>query len=342
MRQALPIDRGDETASGAVAERIARAGSGRLATSMIAVVEHIHRIILELRPTRAEWREAIGYLTAIGDATTDNRQEWVLLADLIGATALVEAINSRRPEGATPNAPRGPFYRPDAPHLANGANISLDGRGEPLSVKGRVVDLDACPIAGAMVETWQANGEGFFENQQPDDQPDCNLRGVFTTDAKGEFDYLTVKPASYSVPADGPAGKLLDALDCAFHHRSAKCHEVTRDMRRKQPLQCQEAGGVDISAVKAQQQRRADFQLPLPCLNPLRIVLSSFAIRTISLPTRQRTIRIFRRPREFVAPGCSSRRSRRRLDVWWASIRWSLRPADRGTAPYRQPWPRPA
>lgn len=225
MRQALPIDRGEETTSGAVAERIARAGSGRLATSMIAVVEHIHQIILELRPTRAEWREAIGYLTAIGDATTDNRQEWVLLADLIGATALVEAINSRRPEGATPNAPRGPFYRPDAPHLANGANISLDGRGEPLSVKGRVVDLDARPIAGAVVETWQANGEGFFENQQPDDQPDCNLRGVFTTDARGEFDYLTVKPASYSVPADGPAGKLLDALDCSLR-RPANIHFI--------------------------------------------------------------------------------------------------------------------
>lgn len=225
MRQALPIDRGDETASGAVAERIARAGSGRLAISMVAIVEHIHRIILELRPTRAEWREAIAYLTAIGDATTDNRQEWVLLADLIGVTARVEDINSRRPEGATPNAPRGPFYRPDAPRLANGANISLDGRGEPLSVKGKVVDLDACPIAGAVVETWQANGEGFFENQQPDDQPDCNLRGVFMTDAKGEFDYLTVKPAGYSVPADGPAGKLLDALDCSLR-RPANIHFI--------------------------------------------------------------------------------------------------------------------
>ena len=123
MRQTLPIDLSDEATSRAVAERIARAGSGRLATSMIAIVEHIHRIILELRPTRAEWREAIAYLTAIGDATTDNRQEWVLLADLIGATALVEDVNSRRPNGATPNAPRGPFYRSDAPRLANGANI---------------------------------------------------------------------------------------------------------------------------------------------------------------------------------------------------------------------------
>ncbi|KWV48419.1 6-chlorohydroxyquinol-1,2-dioxygenase [Bradyrhizobium macuxiense] len=208
-----------------VARRIARVGKGRLTTAMVEVVEQVHRIISELRPTRAEWRETIRYLTAIGDATTDNRQEWVLLADLLGASVLVEKINSRRPVGATPNAPRGPFYRADAPRHSNGANICLDGVGEPLSVKGRVVDLDGCPVAGAVVETWQANGEGFFENQQPDNQPDCNLRGVFKTDARGEFDYLTIKPASYFVPMDGPAGKLLGALGCPLR-RPANIHFI--------------------------------------------------------------------------------------------------------------------
>ncbi|GLH79062.1 6-chlorohydroxyquinol-1,2-dioxygenase [Bradyrhizobium sp. SSBR45G] len=225
MRQELPIDRDGERSSDVVTERIARVGSGRLATGMIAVVDHIHQLIRELRPTRAEWREAMAYLAAVGDATTDNRQEWVLLADLIGATALVEDINSRRPPGATPNAPRGPFYRADAPRRANGANICLDGIGEPLVVQGRVVDLDGHPIAGAVVETWQANGQGFFENQQPDEQPDCNLRGVFTTDANGSFNYVTVKPASYAVPTDGPAGALLGRLGCPLR-RPANIHFI--------------------------------------------------------------------------------------------------------------------
>ena len=36
---------------------------------------------------------------------------------------------------------------------------------------------------GATVETWQANAEGHYENQQPDRQPDFNLRGVFVADA---------------------------------------------------------------------------------------------------------------------------------------------------------------
>lgn len=225
MRQELPIDRSGGQPGEAMLERIARAGDGRLAIGMIAIVSHIHQLIRELRPTRAEWRDAMAYLAAVGDATTDNRQEWVLLADLIGATALVEDINSRRPAGATPNAPRGPFYRADAPRRPNGANICLDGAGEPLAVAGRVVDLDGHPIAGAVVETWQANGQGFFENQQPDEQPDCNLRGIFTTDADGAFDYLTVKPASYAVPVDGPAGRLLGQLGCPLR-RPASIHFI--------------------------------------------------------------------------------------------------------------------
>lgn len=225
MRQISPIDLEGETSSDAVARRIARSGGGRLAIGMIAIVSHIHRLIHELKPTRDEWREVVDYLTSVGDASTDNRQEWVLLADLIGATALVEDINSRRPAGATPNAPRGPFYRADAPRLANGANICLDGIGEPLEVRARVVDLDGIPVAGALVETWQTNGDGFFENQCPDDQPDFNLRGAFVCDDAGEFRYRSVKPASSSVPDDGPAGRLLGALGCPLR-RPASIHYV--------------------------------------------------------------------------------------------------------------------
>ena len=93
--------------------------------------------------------------------------------------------------------------------LALGADISLDGAGVPLTVTGRVTDLDGLPIAGAAVETWQANAQGFYENQQPDLQPEFNLRGVFTTDKDGRFHYRTVKPAGYGVPDDGPVGQML-------------------------------------------------------------------------------------------------------------------------------------
>jgi protocatechuate 3,4-dioxygenase beta subunit len=185
------------------------ARDGALPRFLVALVRHLHDLVKETRPTPAEWRQAIAFLTEVGHASDQKRQEWILLSDLLGVSALVEEINSRRPQGATPNTIRGPFYREDAPRYALGANVSLDRVGERLMVSGVVKDLDGEPVAGATVETWQANAQGFYENQQPDLQPEFNLRGVFVTDAAGRFHYETVRPAGYGVPEDGPVGQLL-------------------------------------------------------------------------------------------------------------------------------------
>ena len=75
-----------------------------------------------------------------------------------------------------------------------------------------MADLDGRPIPGATVETWQANAEGHYENQQPDLQPEFNLRGVFVADADGGFHYRTIRPAGYAVPDDGPVGQLLHSI----------------------------------------------------------------------------------------------------------------------------------
>ncbi|WP_033838550.1 dioxygenase [Mesorhizobium loti] len=210
-----------------VAQRLLKAKAGPLPRFLATVVDHLHQIVRETRPTAADWRQAIAFLTEIGHASDDKRQEWVLLSDLLGVTALVEDINSRRPNGATPNTGRGPFYRTDAPRLPLGADISLDGVGAPLTVTGRVVDLDGMPVAGATVETWQANAQGFYENQQPDLQPEFNLRGVFTTDSDGRFHYRTVKPAGYGVPDDGPVGQMLGRLNYPLS-RPAHLHFLIR------------------------------------------------------------------------------------------------------------------
>jgi len=199
-----------ENSAQLVAERLG--SGGPLPRTLAAVVAHLHAAVRETRPSVAEWRSAIAFLTEVGHASDEKRQEWVLLSDLLGVTALVEEINSRRPKGATPNTPRGPFYRPDAPRVALGGTISLDGVGEALEVRGSVQDLDGRPVAGARIETWQANGLGQFENQQPDLQPEFNLRGILTADAEGRFHYRTVKPAGYGVPEDGPVGQLLGRM----------------------------------------------------------------------------------------------------------------------------------
>ncbi|MDH4441040.1 MAG: dioxygenase [Rhizobium sp.] len=212
----------EATSADAFAARFA-ASDESTARLLSAVVCHMHDLIKEFRPSQDQWRKVIDFLTDVGHASDERRQEWVLLSDLTGASALVEEINSRRPKGATPNTIRGPFFRTDAPERKRDSSISLDGVGEPLLVAGRVVDLDGEPVAGAEIITWQANAQGYYENQQPDLQPEFNLRGLFQADAAGRFGYRSVRPAGYSVPHDGPVGRLL--ADAGYPlHRPAHLH----------------------------------------------------------------------------------------------------------------------
>lgn len=192
-----------------------------------AVVCHVHDLVKEFRPTPEQWRKVLDFLTEVGHASDERRQEWVLFSDLVGASALVEEINSRRPSGATPNTIRGPFFRTDTPERALGSSISLDGEGEPLLVEGRIEDLDGLPITTAEIITWQANAEGYYENQQPDLQPEFNLRGLFRADQDGKFHYRTVQPAGYGVPGDGPVGRLFGQAGYPLH-RPAHLHFVVR------------------------------------------------------------------------------------------------------------------
>ncbi len=217
----------EATSAEAFAERFAAREGDVSAQLITAVVSHVHDLIKRFRPTQEQWREVLDFLTEVGHASDERRQEWVLFSDLIGASALVEDINSRRPKGATPNTIRGPFFRADAPERAPGSSISLDGIGEPLLVDGRVLDLDGEPVPGAEVITWQANQQGFYENQQPDLQPEYNLRGLFRADKSGRFSYQSVRPAGYSVPQDGPVGRLLAAAGYPLH-RPAHLHFVIR------------------------------------------------------------------------------------------------------------------
>jgi catechol 1,2-dioxygenase len=150
-----------------------------------------------------------------------------LLSDVLGVSMLVDALDHDRPGEATENTVLGPFYVAGAPSYPNGANICLDGKGEPLLVRGRVVDDDGRPVAGATVDAWQTNDEGFYDVQQQGIQPDWNLRGVFTTDQNGEYRFRSVKPRYYPIPDDGPVGKLLSALG-RHPYRPAHIHFIVR------------------------------------------------------------------------------------------------------------------
>jgi hydroxyquinol 1,2-dioxygenase len=216
----------DEAHSAAIVNaRIGPDTDPRLARIMTIIVEHLHAAVKEIEPTHDEWLQAIRFLTETGHKCTDWRQEFILLSDTLGVSMLVDAINARRPSGATENTVLGPFYLPKAPRYRNGADICLDGKGEPLVVRGRIRDLDGKPVPGATIEVWQSNDEGFYDVQQKGVQPDWNLRGTFTADADGGYWFRSIKPRHYPIPADGPVGQMLRALG-RQPYRAAHLHFI--------------------------------------------------------------------------------------------------------------------
>ena len=192
--------------------RIGPGTDARVAEIMTSLTRHLHDFIKDVGLTQEEWEYAIGFLTRTGQICSGERQEFILLSDTLGVSMLVDAINNRRPEGATENTVFGPFHVENAPIRAMGDNISLDGKGESCLFEGRVLDLEGNPIAGAMVDVWSDNADGYYDVQQPDIQPKWNNRGRFVTGADGYYGFRGIKPVSYPIPDDGPVGQMLAHL----------------------------------------------------------------------------------------------------------------------------------
>lgn len=202
----------ETNSAAAVNARMGAETDPRLAAVMGALVRHLHAFAKEVSLTQAEWEAAIDFLTRTGQICSGERQEFILLSDALGVSMLVDAINNRRPEGATENTVFGPFHVDGAPERAMGDAISLDGKGESCVFEGRVTDLEGHPVAGARIDVWCDNADGFYDVQQPDVQPKWNNRGIFTTGEDGAYRFVGIKPVSYPIPDDGPVGGMLAAL----------------------------------------------------------------------------------------------------------------------------------
>ncbi len=85
------------------------------------------------------------------------------------------------------------------------ADLTRQGKGEPIGsrmiVAGRVLDEQGSPIAGTLVELWQANAAGRYRHEM--DQHDAPLDPNFTgaghvvTNHKGEYQFTTLVPGAY-------------------------------------------------------------------------------------------------------------------------------------------------
>ena len=90
----------------------------------------------------------------------------------------------------TPAEPEGPFYTPKTP-----ARRDIRDAGVSTGVvvlAGRVVDAQCRPIAGAVLDFWQTDHNGVYDNHG------YRYRGHQYTDAEGRFELVTVRPHAYT------------------------------------------------------------------------------------------------------------------------------------------------
>jgi hydroxyquinol 1,2-dioxygenase len=198
----------EHTLTDAVIERLAECDDPRFKTVMTALIRHLHDLVREVELTEAEWMTAIRFLTDVGQACTDRRQEFILLSDTLGVSMLVDAINHRKPTGAVESTVLGPWYVEGAPELPLGSDISNGVKGEPTFYSGRLLTLEGAPIAGGLLDVWSGDGEGMYDMQMPG-QTELLCRGKFRTDAEGRYWFRSIRPTYYPVPTDGPVGKML-------------------------------------------------------------------------------------------------------------------------------------
>ncbi|GIJ61127.1 dioxygenase family protein [Virgisporangium aurantiacum] len=206
----MDVDEADLTA--AVLKQLAGTPDPRVRQLMEALVRHLHAFAREVRLTGDEWMAAIQFLTATGQICGPTRQEFILLSDTLGLSALVSTIaQDRDDEGATEETILGPFYVPDSPWREAGESmVTHEGTtGQPVHLRGRVLATDGTPLAGAVLDLWQTDEHGNYAVKRPDLMPADNLRGRYRTDAEGRYSVRTIRPKYYHVNSDGPAGALL-------------------------------------------------------------------------------------------------------------------------------------
>ncbi|KAF7371118.1 Intradiol ring-cleavage dioxygenase [Mycena sanguinolenta] len=187
----------------------------RMKSVVKSLVTHLHDFVRENSITTEEWMYASSSPSisslGTGHKCSDIRQEFILLSDSLGVSALVDSMNNAKPPGATEATVLGPFFTTDALTFENGESIASEGKGNYLWVEGKVLDTKGNPIPNCLIDTWETDGHGLYDTQYSQrGGPDC--RGRLYTKEDGSYFFRAVVPVSYPIPSDGPVGQMVMAL----------------------------------------------------------------------------------------------------------------------------------
>ena len=175
---------------------------------MASLAKHLHAFARETRLTHDEWNKGLELLRWTGKITTPQRDEFVLLSDVLGLSSLVDMMHST--DTATSSSVLGPFHISNPPVTPLGSDLRKHYDGELILVTGKVTDINGSPLAGATLDIWQTAPNGLYSSQD-EEQDEYSFHALFTADDNGNYQFTTVRPVSYTVPTDGPVGELLNA-----------------------------------------------------------------------------------------------------------------------------------
>jgi protocatechuate 3,4-dioxygenase beta subunit len=117
----------------------------------------------------------------------------VLFDDRVQTTARAQTLAAtpacKDNEEPTPPQTAGPFYKPRSPQRTS--LVEPGSKGTRILLQGYVTSTRCRPVAGALLDLWQADAAGVYDNAG------YKLRGHQFTDDSGRYAFETVVPGLY-------------------------------------------------------------------------------------------------------------------------------------------------
>jgi protocatechuate 3,4-dioxygenase beta subunit len=130
------------------------------------------------------------------------------LGDVAAAAPLAATPAIADDDEPTPEQTEGPYFTPRSP--LRRSIVPAGASGTRLALSGRVLTTEGKPVARALLDFWQADGRGVYDNEG------YRFRGHQLADARGRWSLLTVVPGLYSgrtrhihVKVQAPGGPVL-------------------------------------------------------------------------------------------------------------------------------------
>lgn len=183
-------------------------GDTELRHKVAIVVKHLHAMLDELAVGESDLQKAYDFLDRVG-----SNKDMMLLGDHLGLSMRANDISYYSAKGTAANV-IGPLYREDAPFMDNpGRMVDDDEPGRHIFLQGQLRDCDTGePLAGAVLDFWQASDKGFYEDQDPD-LPDYDFRRRIRSDEDGRYAFRTIVPGGYYIAnRDTPVVELTQAV----------------------------------------------------------------------------------------------------------------------------------